>query len=213
MSFELLVKSRLIAIVRLEDLGSVDALVGVLLDAGIRCIELTMTNPLAADCVSRLRRSEGRFENGQALIGLGSIRNLEEAHMAIEAGAQFLVSPIASRSVIELAVHFSIPIAAGAMTPTEIAMAWDAGATLVKVFPARSLGPSYIRDVLAPMPYLKLMPTGGIDLQNARSYLDAGAVAVGVGGPLCRADWAADSNWSAIHAAASAFVDAVADGC
>jgi len=208
MSCDLLFNSRLVAIVRLERLDGVPQLVRTLLDAGVRCIELTLTNREAPVWVTRLLAEEARFRSGAAMLGIGSVRNLEECQRAIEAGAQFVVTPIVSVPVIQECVRCQVPIAAGACTPTEMATAWDAGANIVKVFPARSLGPSYIRDVLAPMPYLKLMPTGGIDTTNARQYLDAGACSVGVGGNLCRADWMENGNWEAIQHAARAIVQA-----
>jgi 2-dehydro-3-deoxyphosphogluconate aldolase/(4S)-4-hydroxy-2-oxoglutarate aldolase len=171
---------------------------------------LTLTNPDAPQWVTRLIREDSRFRNGDAMLGIGSVRNLQEVHRVIAAGAQFVVTPILSVPVIEACVARSIPIAAGAYSPTEIAAAWDAGATLVKVFPARSLGHAYIRDVLSPMPDLRLIPTGGIDASNARGYLDAGAVAVGIGGSLCREDWIVQGDWNAIRQAAQDIVKSTA---
>jgi 2-dehydro-3-deoxyphosphogluconate aldolase/(4S)-4-hydroxy-2-oxoglutarate aldolase len=139
---------------------------------------------------------------------MGSVRNLEEAKMVLGSGAQFVVTPIMQPEVIRCCVEAKIPIACGAYTPTEIAKAWDCGADLVKVFPVRGLGPNYIKDVLAPMPHLKLMPTGGIDSKNARDYLAAGAVAVGVGGTLCSPALVEQGDWGAIHKAASSIVHA-----
>jgi 2-dehydro-3-deoxyphosphogluconate aldolase/(4S)-4-hydroxy-2-oxoglutarate aldolase len=128
--------------------------------------------------------------------------------MVLDAGAQFVVTPIMQPEVIRCCVEAKVPIAAGALTPTEIATAWDCGASFVKVFPARGLGPGYIKDVLAPMPYLKLMPTGGIDAKNAGDYLAAGAVAVGVGGTLCSPVLVEKQDWESIHAAAASIVQA-----
>lgn len=209
---DLLFQSRLVAIVRLERLDRAPELITTLLDAGVRCVELTLTNPEAPHWIDRLRSTERRFATGEAALGLGSVRNVKEAQQAIDCGAQFVVTPILSLPVIEACGQRSMPIASGAYTPTEIATAWDAGATLVKVFPVRSLGSTFVRDVLAPMPYLKLMPTGGVDANNAREYLQAGAACVGVGGSLCRADWVEDGKWESLRNAAELIVRAVSDG-
>lgn len=208
-TLDLLFNSRLIAIIRLSRLERARELVSAMLDAGIRCIEFTLTNPDTPRWIERLLVEEPRFRAGAACLGLGSVRNVDEAKLAIDAGAQFLVTPIASRAVVETSKSLGVPIAAGAYTPTEIAMMWDSGSDLVKVFPARTLAPSYISDLLGPMPYLKMAPTGGIDASNARAYLDAGAVAVGVGGSLCRADWVDACRWDLVSEAASQLVQAV----
>ena len=210
MPFELIKKSRLVAIIRLERLDHAQELVNVLLDAGVRCLEFTLTNPDAPRWIRRLLDEDKRFENGEACIGVGSVRNVEEAKLVLDAGAQFVVTPITSVKVIEVCVQRKVPIASGAFTPTEIATAWDAGANIVKVFPARVLGPGYIRDVLAPLPYLPLMPTGGIDASNAGEYLRAGAIAVGVGGQLCPANLVEKKDWDTILQSAKRVVEACA---
>ena len=210
MPFELIKKSRLVAIIRLERLDHAQELVNVLLDAGARCLEFTLTNPDAPRWIRRLLDEDKRFENGEACIGVGSVRNVEEAKLVLDAGAQFVVTPITSVKVIEVCVQRKVPIASGAFTPTEIATAWDAGANIVKVFPARVLGPGYIRDVLAPLPYLPLMPTGGIDASNAGEYLRAGAIAVGVGGQLCPANLVEKKDWDTILQSAKRIVEACA---
>ena len=210
MPFELIKKSRLVAIIRLERLDHAQELVNVLLDAGVRCLEFTLTNPDAPRWIRRLLDEDKRFENGEACIGVGSVRNVEEAKLVLDAGAQFVVTPITSVKVIEVCVQRKVPIASGAFTPTEIATAWDAGANIIKVFPARVLGPGYIRDVLAPLPYLPLMPTGGIDASNAGEYLRAGAIAVGVGGQLCPANLVEKKDWDTILQSAKRIVEACA---
>lgn len=210
MTFELIKKSRLVAIIRLERLDHAQELVNVLLEAGVQCLEFTLTNPDAPRWIRRLLSEDKRFENGEACLGVGSVRNVEEAKLVLDAGAQFVVTPITSVKVIEECVHRKVPIASGALTPTEIATAWDAGANIVKVFPARVLGPGYIRDVLAPLPYIQLMPTGGIDASNAGEYLRAGAIAVGVGGQLCPANLVEKKDWDTILKSAKQIVEACA---
>lgn len=206
----LILKSRLVAILRLDDLSDAIPLTEALLAGGVRALEFTLTNPQApqaiADCLERIPA----FREGQATLGLGSVRNLDEAQIAIECGAQFVVAPITNMKVIERCLSHSIPISPGAFTPTEIYQAHVAGAEIIKVFPARGLGPNYIKDVLAPMPFLKLMPTGGIDINNAGAYFKAGAVAVGVGGQFLDPSAIAESNWQRISELSKAFVDSIA---
>lgn len=208
---DVLVESRLVAILRLDCLDQAPRIVDTLLDAGVRCIEFTLTNRKAPGWVSRLVSEHPSFRNGHAYLGMGSVRSLDEAKLVIDSGAQFVVTPIMQPEVIRRCVESKVPIACGAYTPTEIATAWDSGADLVKVFPVRGLGPSYIKDVLAPMPHLKLMPTGGIDSRNAREYLAAGASAVGVGGTLCSPALIDQGDWESIRKAALEVVQSCRD--
>ncbi|MCY3007276.1 MAG: bifunctional 4-hydroxy-2-oxoglutarate aldolase/2-dehydro-3-deoxy-phosphogluconate aldolase [Planctomycetota bacterium] len=205
---QVLSESRLVAIVRLDCLDQADRIVETLLGAGVRCIELTLTNRTAPVWVSRLVSENASFRTGQAYLGIGSVRSLDEAKLVLDAGCQFVVTPIMRPEVIGRCVEAKVPIACGAYTPTEIATAWECGADLVKVFPAKGLGPGYIKDLLAPMPYLKLMPTGGIDAKNARDYLSAGALAVGVGGTLCSPSLVEQGDWESIRKAAVSIVHA-----
>ncbi len=205
---ETILASRLVAIVRLDDLSTASLLVRALLEGGIRAIELTLTNPHAPKVVRELLRCLPEFELGDATLGMGSIRTVEEAKLAIDSGAQFLVAPIFCPKVVEHCKAQKVAIFPGALTPSEIYSAWQAGADAVKVFPVKSFGPGYIRDVLAPMPFLKLMPTGGVQVDNLASYLAAGAVAVGVGGSLVDAQRISQGEWSAITLEARRFTDA-----
>ncbi len=195
----LIEQHRLVAILRLDDLSQADRLSRTLLAGGIFVQEYTLTNPDSLRVVERLRRGMEAFAENSAAIGIGSIRNMDEARQAIDSGAQFLVTPIVRLDVIEHCRSQRVPIMCGAMTPTEIDQAWSAGATMVKVFPARQLGHAYIRDVLAPMPYLILMPTGGIDLTNMANYFASGAVAVGIGGQLVDSKLLRNDQWSTIE--------------
>ena len=194
----LILEHRLIAIIRLEDLSSAVQLSQALLAGGIVAQEFTLTNPRALEAISHVLREVKAFSHGEATIGVGSVRSREQALASLSAGAQFVVSPIYQPAVTAVCVERNVPIMSGALTPTEIASAWEAGASLVKVFPARGLGPDYIKDVLAPMPEIKIMPTGGIGLTNMRDYFKAGACAVGVGGNLIDGPALADGNWDRI---------------
>lgn len=202
-ALEIISAGRIVAILRLDDLTRADALVRSLLEGGIRAIEFTLTNPDAPRILTQLLESIDDFRHGTATLGIGSVRNESEARMAIESGAQFLVSPILNQAVIEIGRAHRIPVFPGALTPTEIHHAWTLGADAVKVFPVKSLGPGYIRDCLAPMPYLRLMPTGGIHQGNLVEYLNAGAMAVGVGSSLVDESKVQSRQWKEISRAAS----------
>ncbi len=204
---ELVAHLRLVAIIRLDDLSQAVQISQALLDANVLLQEYTLSNPLAIDAVAEVRRRLPAFQSGQAAIGVGSVRTREAADKSLAAGAQFIVTPIVLPNVIELCRRQQVPIMPGAFTPTEIATAWEAGASLVKVFPARSLGPAYIKDVLAPMPELQLMPTGGIDLKNMQAYFDAGAKAVGVGGNIIDGEAIAANNWTRVSEVARSYAD------
>ncbi len=205
---DIVAKTRLVAIIRLDDLSQAVQLSKALLAAGVVAQEFTLSNPKALDVLAEVKATLPEFSNGQAALGLGSVRNVDEAQAAIKAGAQFVVTPITKLEVIEVCKKAGVPIMPGAFTPTEIAMAHDAGADVVKVFPARTLGAGYIKDVLAPMPYLKLMPTGGVDLENMASFFKAGAVSVGVGGNLLDKKAIEAGDWEKVSSIARQYAEA-----
>jgi 2-dehydro-3-deoxyphosphogluconate aldolase/(4S)-4-hydroxy-2-oxoglutarate aldolase len=138
------------------------------------------------------------------MLGIGSVKTMQQAQQCLEGGAEFIVSPITNFDIIKLFNENEIPVFPGAYTPTEIYQAWEAGATAVKVFPARNLGAAYIKDILAPMPELKLVPTGGISEKNLADYVNAGVLALGVGGSLVDSKAVAAGNWDGIESAAAA---------
>ena len=202
-------KGGVVPVVRLPDLSRAVDLAQALLDGGVTAVELTMTSPGALEALSLLRERVPAFVQGAAALGMGSVLNREMAVAAIEKGAQFVVAPTLDLQTISCCVEREVPVMPGAFTPTEIQTAWLAGAAVVKVFPATRLGPDYFKDVLAPLPHLKLMPTGGVGLKNAGEFIRAGAVAVGVGSALVRKDWVADGNWPAVTEQARRFAGAV----
>jgi 2-dehydro-3-deoxyphosphogluconate aldolase / (4S)-4-hydroxy-2-oxoglutarate aldolase len=204
-SLDVILRSRIVAIIRLKDLRCFQPLTDALVRGGITAIEFTLTNHDALSVVRQIRSNNELVRKGQVTVGLGSVRSLDEAKLAIDCGAQFVVSPIASMPIIDHCKQNNVVVMPGAFTPTEIAACWNAGADIVKVFPARQLGPGYIRDVLAPMPYLKLMPTGGIDEHNLANYLAAGAVAVGIGGQLLDQQLLDNQDWNSIEAVARSY--------
>jgi len=176
-----------------------------LLAGGVPAIEVTMTTPKAIAAIEMLA---DRFGD-QAVVGVGTVLDPATARDAIAAGAQFVVSPTLDLAVIETTKRYGKISIPGAFTPTEILRAWSAGADSVKVFPATTLGPGYIRDLLAPLPQLKLTPTGGIDINNVADWIKAGAYFVGVGSSLVTKDAMARKDWPAITANAKAFVEAI----
>ena len=193
-----------IAIVRLDDLAQSERILSALLEGGITQVEFTLTSPGAVEALAVARRD---FAPAM-LIGAGTVLTPEDARACIDAGAQFLVTPAFVPDVIFEANAAGIPIACGAYTPTEMLQAHRAGADLVKLFPATSVGPRYIRDVLAPLPFLKIVPTGGVTAENAAEFLAAGAYTVAVGSNLVSRHAVADADWDLITQTARAFVEA-----
>jgi 2-dehydro-3-deoxyphosphogluconate aldolase/(4S)-4-hydroxy-2-oxoglutarate aldolase len=140
---------------------------------------------------------------------VGTVLQAEDAQSAIAAGAQFVVTPVVRPAVIGVCREQGVPSICGALTPTEVLAAHESGADMIKIFPARAVGPQYVRDLLGPLPGLRFVPTGGIDVSNARAYLDAGAAAVGIGGNLVSARVVAAGDWAQISATARAYVEAI----
>ncbi|HZA72850.1 MAG TPA: bifunctional 4-hydroxy-2-oxoglutarate aldolase/2-dehydro-3-deoxy-phosphogluconate aldolase [Propionibacteriaceae bacterium] len=173
-------RSRLVAILRASSPDRLVAGAQVLVEEGIQTLELPLTSPAALDAIRRTADLAG----DRALVGAGTIRTVDDARRAVDAGARFLVLPALTLPVLEHAVAHDIAVLPGAMTPTEISTALAAGAQLVKLFPAVTLGPEFLRQVLVPLRELAAVPTGGIELEHAQEWLDAGAVALGVGSPL-----------------------------
>jgi 2-dehydro-3-deoxyphosphogluconate aldolase / (4S)-4-hydroxy-2-oxoglutarate aldolase len=153
----------------------------VLYEGGVRAIEVTLTSAGALEAFGRLRDELP----GDALLGVGTVRSAADAELAVAAGATYLVAPDFRPEVVAWAVGHRLPVVPGALTPTEVAAAWAAGATAVKVFPVSAVGgPAYVKAVRAPLPEVPLVPTGGVGLDDIGAYLAAGAVAVGLGSPL-----------------------------
>ncbi len=159
-----------------------------LADAGARAFEITFDTPTAAADLAAVRASLAARADGPYLVGAGTVLRRGELEAARRADADFAVAPALDESLVAAAVAEGLPFIPGAFTPTEIATAWAAGATFVKLFPASALPPTFVRELRGPMPEAQLIPTGGLDAGNARAFLDAGAVAVGVGSAITRGD-------------------------
>ena len=195
-----------VAVIRLRDPGKLRAVVDAIVAGGVRALEVTMTVPGAVELIRGLAPTlpEG------FLLGAGTVIDAETARAVVDAGAQFVISPVFKREVIIACHEQGVPVAPGCFTPTEILEAHEAGADIVKVFPATTLGPQYIRDVRAPLPQVKLMPTGGVSPDNAGDWIRAGAVAVAAGSSLLDAAAIESGRFEVITANARRFVENVA---
>jgi len=197
--------SGVVAVIRLHDPTKLKAVIDALAAGGVRALEVTMTVPGAIGLIERIAPT---LPPG-FLLGAGTILDAETARLAILAGARFVVGPVFRPDVIRLCHRYDVAVMPGAFSPTEILAAWEAGADVVKVFPATALGPGFFKDVRGPLPQVKLMPTGGVTLENAGQWIAAGAVAIGAGTAMIDAKAVASGDWAAISARAAAFVEAV----
>ena len=195
-----------IPVIRADSAGTAGAIASALAEAGLTIIEITMTVPDAIGAIKAAVRSLG----SETVIGAGTVTTPAMAESAIDAGATFLVTPGLVPAVIETARRLGTPIIAGALTPTEITAAVDAGADWIKVFPASAVGgPAYLRALRGPFPSLDLVPTGGVSLDSVRDYIQAGVAAVGVGGEIVSRDLVRRRDFQLIGAAGRQFLEAV----
>jgi 2-dehydro-3-deoxyphosphogluconate aldolase/(4S)-4-hydroxy-2-oxoglutarate aldolase len=200
-----LTSTGVVAIARASSARRVVPAVETLVDAGVTCLELTMTMPGAVDNIAVLAELLGE----SACVGAGTVLTEQQASECVDAGAKFIVAPSGVPEVVEFASARGIPVLPGALTPSEIVASWLAGAAAVKVFPASAVGPQYLRDVRAPLPDIPLIPTGGVTIDDVPRYLDAGAVAVGMGGPLFGDALRDDGDLRALAVRAKRLLDAV----
>src|SRR5438128_4160121 len=168
--------SGIVAVVRSPDSQQLVEAARALADGGVSVVEITMTVPDALDVVRQVRRALG----DRLLLGAGTILDPETARAALLAGAEFLVAPTVNLDVIRLCQRYDKLVMPGAFTPTEILSAWEAGADIIKVFPAEVVGPAFFKAVRGPLPQIKIMPTGGVDLNTASEFLKAGACCLGI---------------------------------
>jgi len=195
-------RAGVVAVIRMKDPAKVQAVVDAIAAGGVHAIEVTMTVPGAVKLIEALApRMPAGF-----LFGAGTVLDAATAASVIDAGAQFIVSPVFRTSLITACHERGVPVTPGCFSPTEILDAWEAGADIVKVFPATALGPGYIKDVRAPLPHVKLMPTGGVTVENAGEWIAAGAVAVGVGSALLDAKAIEAGDYAALTARAARIV-------
>jgi 2-dehydro-3-deoxyphosphogluconate aldolase/(4S)-4-hydroxy-2-oxoglutarate aldolase len=194
-----------IAVIRAPSKEVLVDIANALLAGGVPGIEVTMSTPKAIEGIELLADTLG----DKCVVGVGTVLDAATAADAIHAGAQFVVSPAFDPDIVATTKRYGKISVPGAFTPTEIVRAWTAGADVVKVFPSTALGPQYFKDVLAPLPQIKLTPTGGVDVKNAGEWIKAGAVFVGAGSSLVSKDAMAKKDWATITANGKAFVDAI----
>ena len=195
----------IIAIIRADSSQQLVAAAGALLDGGVTAMEVTMTTPDALRVIAEVIQKFG----DRVVMGVGSVLDPETARAAILAGAEFIVTPVTRPEVIQMCNRYGKPIASGAFTPTECLLAHESGADFVKLFPADQVGPTYIRNLLAPLPMLQIIPTGGVTPETAAAFLKAGSVALGAGSSLVSKDILQRADWAGLTSKAREFVQAV----
>src|SRR5262249_1057994 len=197
--------SGIVAVVRSPDSQQLVEVACALADGGVTVAEITMTVPDTLEVLRQVRSALG----DRILLGAGTILDAETARAALLAGAEFLVAPTINLDVIRLCQRYDKLVMPGAFTPTEILTAWEAGADIVKVCPADVVGTAFFKAVRAPLPQVKLMPTGGVDLKTAADFLKAGACCLGVGGQLVEPKAVAERNFDRIRDVARQYVDII----
>ena len=197
----------IVAIIRAPDGSQLVDVCQALLAGGIDVMEVTFTVPKAHRVLEEVASKLG----DQVLLGAGTVLDTETARIAMLAGAEFIVSPALNVSVIEMCRRYDKLCLPGALTPTEIVTAWQAGADIVKVFPSDLTGPNYLKAVHGPLPQIRLLPTGGVNLDTAASFLKAGACALGLGSSLVEAKAVADRDWARIEQLARSYVKIVSE--
>jgi 2-dehydro-3-deoxyphosphogluconate aldolase/(4S)-4-hydroxy-2-oxoglutarate aldolase len=204
-----LIEQAAIAVIRLNRATPDEAMraVAAIHAGGVSAVEVTMTMPGALDLISRLSREMG----DELLVGVGSVLDADTARRSVEAGARYVVSPVFRQAIVDETHRQGAAALPAGFTPTEILTAHEAGADIVKITPAEVLGPAFIKGVLAPMPFLRIMPTGGVTPENAGDWLRAGAVAVGLGSALVDPKLVAAGDFAALTTRARTLVATVAE--
>lgn len=194
----------IIAVVRAQSAEQLPHICEALLSGGVHAIEITMTTPDAIGCIRRCAAAFG----SSALIGVGTVLDDATCAAALDAGAEFVVSPVFRPGLVKRCASRDRPVMLGAYTPTEAQAAHDSGADFVKIFPADTLGPKYIKALLAPLPHLRIVPTGGVDAHNTADFLKAGCKAVGAGSSLLLPQCLKEGLWAELTQKAKEFVSA-----
>ena len=204
----LLTHPGIIAVVRAQKPEQVIPLSEALLAGGVLAIEITMTTPNAIAAIAEARQ---KFAGRRALIGVGTVLDTATCQAALKAGAEFVVSPICRTELVPVTHQADRPIMLGAYTPTEAQLAHEAGSDFIKIFPADTLGPGYIKALRAPLPHLRIVPTGGVDLHNVAEFLNAGCAALGIGASLVSSKILQEADWTELTRRAAAFVRAATE--
>ena len=196
----------IVAVVRADRGESLVAVLRALAEGGVTASEITMTVPNALDVIRTARHELG----DSIVLGAGTVLDPESARAAMLAGAEYIVAPNLNPEVIRICRRYDVPVMPGALTPTEVVSAWELGADVVKIFPADLGGPPYLKALRAPLPQIRMMPTGGVDLTTAEAFLQAGACCLGVGGALVDSKLVARGEFAVIRERAEKFVAIVA---
>ncbi|MBN2409039.1 MAG: bifunctional 4-hydroxy-2-oxoglutarate aldolase/2-dehydro-3-deoxy-phosphogluconate aldolase [Candidatus Aminicenantes bacterium] len=202
---EIILATKVIAVIRMSDPGKLAEVSEAIRRGGVRAIEITMTTPSALRIIARMAAAKP----AGTLIGAGTVLDGRSAEQVIGAGADFVVSPVTDAGMIAACKRTDTFVAPGAFTPIEILAAWEKGADVVKVFPASSVGPQYFRDLRGPLPQIRLMPTGGVNLQNAREFIRSGACCVAIGTALLDKEIIAAEDWEGLVEKTKALVESL----
>jgi 2-dehydro-3-deoxyphosphogluconate aldolase/(4S)-4-hydroxy-2-oxoglutarate aldolase len=203
-----LTEAGVIAIVRTQSSEAVLPIAEALMAGGLNAIEITMTVPGAIEIIRQTRKHFGE----KILLGAGTVLDVKTCQAVIEAGAEYIVTPITRTALVAAAHALDKPVCLGAYTPTEAQTAHEAGADFVKIFPADGLGPNYVKNLKAPLPHLRIVPTGGVTPQNVGDWIRAGAAAVGVGSALVSAQILKDKNWAELTRLAALMMNGAREG-
>jgi len=204
---EEILKRKAVAVLRVKEADKLANVIEAIYAGGISVAEITMTVPNAIQLIEQMSNKLDK----NIIIGVGSVLNSKTAEDAIKAGARYVVSPIFKKEIIDTAHKFDVPAMPGCFTPTEIQIAYEYGADIVKVFPADVVGMEFFKAILAPMPHLKLMPTGGVTLTNAGDWLKAGACAIGIGSALLDKKAIQENNFSKLTDNAKTIMKSIAE--
>lgn len=196
-------REKIVAIIRASSSENIMRTVESLYQGGIRLVEVTMNTPGALDAIGKLKTLKGDLH-----IGAGTVLDAESAVAAIRSGAKFLLAPTLDERAIRAANRYGVPLIPGVLTPTEALRAYEFGAKMVKIFPIRSFGPDYLKDIKGPLPFIQTMVVGGVSIDNISKYLKAGACSAGIGSSLVDNQLIETGNYDEIERRAKQFVQA-----
>lgn len=204
-ALERILERTIVAVIRAESPDSLVDVAEALLAGGVEVMEVTFTVPRVTQVLEKVTAKLG----SRVLLGAGTVLDAETARVAMLAGAEFIVSPSVNLGVIEMCRRYGKPVMPGALTPTEVVTAWQAGADVVKIFPSELTGPKYIKSLKAPLPQVRMMPTGGVNLDTAEEFLKAGSCALGIGSSLVEPKAVASGDLKRIETLARGYVEIV----
>lgn len=200
-----IINRKAVAVIRVQEADKLRKVIEAVYAGGVSAAEITMTVPNAIHLIEKMTEQL----DGNIIIGVGTVMNASMAEDAIKAGAKYVVSPVFKKEIVDMAHKYDVPVMPGCFTPTEIQTAYEYGADIIKVFPADVLGMAFFKAILAPMPHLKLMPTGGVSLTNAGEWLKAGACAVGLGSALLDKEAIKTGNYKKLTENAAQIMDGI----